>query len=363
MNTTASGSAARWPARVLHLLMTLALTAGVVALTPSTAHAAATRGSAYVWANQPSAALNTPYTPSGYYSRNSTGAVNSVVRTGVGQYTVRMPRLGLLGGTVHVTAYGATNHSCNVAYWSPVGDRLDVHVRCYTATGHRADGYFTASYVNTAYLGGSFGYVWADQPSTGAYTPSTTYQFNSAGVRNTVTRGGPGQYTVRLPSIGSAAGHVQVTAYGDVLARCKVVNWYPSGTAQMVNVRCFTLGGALRDTRFTLTYTRGTGLLRTTPAAYAWANQPTTASYLPSAAYRYNSAGYTNRITRQSVGVYRVSTPGMPLGYGDVQVTAYGSDSRHCKVDHWTPSTGIQVRCLTASGAPADTYFDVSYVR
>ncbi|CAL9639756.1 hypothetical protein [Streptomyces sp. enrichment culture] len=363
MNTTTRGRAAHRPARMLRLLMTLALTAGFFAVTPSPAQAAATRGYAYVWANQPSAPLNTPYTPSGYYSRNSTGAVNSVVRTGVGQYTVRMPRLGLLGGTVHVTAYGATNHSCSVAYWTPVGERLDVHVRCFAASGYRADTYFSASYVNTAYLGGRFGYVWADQPSSGSYTPSLTYQFNSAGVRNTITSSGIGQYTVRLPSIGSAAGHVQVTAYGDVAARCKVVNWYPSGTAQMVNVRCFTLGGALRDTRFTLTYTRGTGLLRTTPAAYAWANQPTAASYVPSAAYQYNSAGHTNRITRHGVGVYRVWTPGMPLGYGNVQVTAYGADSRHCKVDHWTPSSGIQVRCLTASGSPADTYVDVSFVR
>ncbi|MGW7383385.1 hypothetical protein [Streptomyces sp. NPDC054794] len=363
MVTRVYGNSKKWPARILRVLMTLAVTVGVFAVVPSTAHAAATRGFAYVWANSPSAPLNTPYTPSGYYSRNSTGAVNSVVRTGVGQYTVRLPRLGTLGGTVHVTAYGATGHSCNVAYWTPTGDRLDVRVRCYTASGSRADTRFTASFVNTADLGGRFGYLWANQPAAVSYTPSPTYQFNSAGSVNTITRSGVGQYTVRLPSIGSAAGHVQVTAYGDVLARCKTVNWYPSGTAQLVNVRCFTFGGSSRDTQFTLTYTRGTGLLRATPAAYAWANQPTTASYTPATAYQYNSAGYANRITRQGVGVYRVWTPGMALGYGDVQVTAYGLDSRYCKVDYWTPSTGIQVRCFSPVGAPADTYFDVSFVR
>ncbi|MFI2436677.1 hypothetical protein [Streptomyces sp. NPDC018693] len=343
--------------------MTVAMAVGMTALVPFTAHAAPSRGFAYVWANQASAPLNTPYTPSGSYSRNSTGAVNSVVRTGTGQYTVRMPRLGMLGGTVHVTAYGATSNSCNVAYWSPVGDRLDVHVRCFTPAGSRANTRFTVSFVNTAYLGGRFGYVWADQPTASSYTPSTTYQFNSAGATNTITRAGVGQYTVRLPAIGSAAGHVQVTAYGDVLARCKVVNWYPSGTAQLVNVRCFTLGGALRDTRFSLTYVRDNGILRTTPAAYAWANQPTAGSYTPSTAYQYNSAGYTNRITRLGVGIYRVWTPGMPLGYGNVQVTAYGSSSAHCNVDYWTPSTGIQVRCYTASGTPVDTYYDVSFTR
>ncbi|WP_406301221.1 hypothetical protein OHA61_01040 [Streptomyces sp. NBC_00885] len=352
-----------WGARTLGALVTLVLTAGMVALVPSTAYAAASRGFAYVWANQASAPLNTPYTPASSYSRNSTGGVNTVVRTGVGQYTVRLPRLGLLGGTVHVTAYGATSHSCNVAYWLPVGDRLDVHVRCFTPGGFRADTRFTASFVNTAYLGGRFGYVWANQPTSGAYTPSPTYQFNSAGATNTITRSGVGQYAVRLPAIGSAAGHVQATAYGDVAARCKVVNWYPSGTAQIANVRCFSLGGALRDTRFTLTYTRSTGILRITPAAYAWANQPITAAYSPATAYQYNSSGSTNRITRHGVGLYRFHTPNMPLGYGNVQVTAYGADSKHCKVDYWTPSTGIQVRCFTAAGAPSDTYYDVSFVR
>ncbi|WP_431045681.1 hypothetical protein ACQUSR_29420 [Streptomyces sp. P1-3] len=341
----------------------VALAVGMIALAPFTAHAAPSRGYAYVWANQASAPLNTPYTPSGYYSANSTGAANSVVRTGTGQYTVRMPRLGLLGGTVHVTAYGATSHSCNVSSWYPVGDRLDVHVRCFTPSGYRANTRFTASFVNASSLGGRFGYVWADRPTAGSYTASTTYQFNSTGAANTVTRGGVGQYTVRFPNIGSSAGHVQATAYGDVQARCKVVNWYPSGTSQLVNVRCFTLGGALRDTRFTLTYARGTSILRTAPAAYAWANQPTAGSYTPATAYQYNSTGNTNRITRHGVGVYRVWTPGMPLGYGDVQVTAYGSDSRHCKVDYWTPSTGIQVRCFTAWGTPADTQYDVSFAR
>lgn len=363
MRTTIRGNLKSRRTRILSVLTTLVLAAGLIALAPFTAHAAPSRGFAYVWANQASAPLNTPYTPSGAYSRNSTGAVNSVVRTGTGQYTVRLPRLGLLGGTVHVTAYGATTHSCHVAYWLPAGDRLDVHVRCFTPAGYRVNTRFTASFVNTSYLGGRFGYVWANNPTAGSYTPSTTYQFNSAGATNTITRSGVGQYTVRLPSIGSAAGHVQVTAYGDVPARCKVVNWYPSGTAQLVNVRCFTLGGALRDTQFTLAYARSTGILRGTPAAYVWANSPTGGSYTPSTAYQYNSAGYTNRITRLGVGVYRVSTPGQPLGYGNVQVTAYGAGSAHCQVDYWTSSTGIQVRCYTATGAPTDTYYDVSFVR
>src|SRR5262245_42166976 len=58
------------------------------------------------------------------------------------------------------------------------------------------------------------GYVWANQPSSASYTPSLTYQFNSAGGTNTITRSGVGQYTVHFPGLSTLGGHVQVTAYG-----------------------------------------------------------------------------------------------------------------------------------------------------
>ncbi|MGW1763102.1 hypothetical protein ACWCQL_03245 [Streptomyces sp. NPDC002073] len=354
----------RWRVRALAVTTTLALAGGTVALTSTAAHAAPSFGRAYVWANSPAHTLNTPYTPSASYSHNSTGATNTVVRTGTGQYTVRMPNLGRVGGTVHVTAYGATTHTCGVNYWTPSGSRLDVRVSCFTRTGVRVNTVFTASYENTAALGGSrFGYVWANQPTSPSYTPAASYQFNSSGAANTITRSGTGSYTVRLPSIGSDAGHVQVTAYGDVAARCKVGNWYASGSAQLINVRCTNAAGGNKDHRFTLTYTRATGLLRTTPAAYAWANRPTTAGYNPAPSYAYNSSGVVNRIARVSRGVYRFHPANMPLGRGNVQVTAYGHDSTYCKVDFWTPSTGVQIRCFTVTGAPTDTYYDVSFQR
>ncbi|WP_051795064.1 hypothetical protein [Streptomyces sp. NRRL S-87] len=354
-----------WRTRLLAAGAALTMAGGAVVLAPGVAQAAPARGLAYVWANSPNSALNVPYTPSAFYSRNSTGGTNTVVRTGTGQYTVRMPGLGLIGGTVHVTAYGSTSHTCGVNYWVPgAGGRLDVHVSCFTRTGARVNTTFDASFVNTAVVGGSrIAYVWANQPTSAAYTPSTSYQFNSGGSTNTITRQGAGQYRVRVPSIGAAAGHVQVTAYGDVAARCKVVNWFPSGSTEYVNVRCHNAVGRLADNRFTLTYVRSTGILRTTPAAYAWANQPTTAAYNPAASYAYNSTGSVMRIRRIGTGTYRFVPPNMPLGNGHVQVTAYGSDSAYCKVDFWTPSTGVQIRCFAPSGALVDTYYDVAFQR
>jgi hypothetical protein len=91
----------------------------------------------------------------------------------------------------------------------------------------------------------SFGwaYLWADQPTAPSYTPSLAYQFNSSGATNTVVRTGVGRYTAKLPNLGSQTGQVQVTAYGTGSERCKVERWYPSGTTQQVNVRCFTSTG------------------------------------------------------------------------------------------------------------------------
>ena len=34
-------------------------------------------------------------------------------------------------------------------------------------------------------------YLWADQPTSASYTPSTSYSFNRPGGPNTVTRSGP----------------------------------------------------------------------------------------------------------------------------------------------------------------------------
>ncbi|MFJ7154130.1 hypothetical protein ACIQUQ_04255 [Streptomyces sp. NPDC101118] len=355
---------AGWRARALALTATLALAGGTAAVTATPAHAVGSLGRAYVWANSPSHALNTPYAPSAAYSRNSTGAANSVVRTGTGLYTVRLANLGRTGGTVHVTAYGATSNTCAVRDWNPVGNRLDVRVSCFTRTGLRVNTPFTASFVNTSGLGGSrFGYVWANNPTSAAYTPSTAYQFNSSGALNAITRSGTGRYTVRLRSIGAAAGHVQVTAYGDTSARCKVGNWFVSGADQLVNVRCHDRLGNLRDQRFTLTYARATGIQRATPAAYAWANLPGSAAYNPSAAYSYNSSGVVNRIRRVSQGIYRFYPPNQQLSNGNVQVTAYGGDSKYCKVERWNPTDGVQVRCYTVSGSLTDTYYDVSFQR
>jgi hypothetical protein len=214
-------------------------------------------------------------------------------------------------------------------------------------------------------------YVWADQPSSASYMPNLSYQFNSTGATNTITRTGIGAYVVWLPGLGESYGHVQVTAYGSGSERCKVAGWGPSGTTQQVYVRCFTSAGLPVDTRYTLTYVKDTSIVSSsypsvgagTVSAYAWADQPSSASYTPNLRYQFNYvSGVTNTITRLGTGSYAVNFPGQNLSSGDVQVTAYGSGSEFCKVAYWNPSAGVRVKCFDSTGTPKDTDYDVTFL-
>jgi hypothetical protein len=321
----------------------------------------------YVWADQPTAAS---YTPMAAYQRNSTGASNTVTRQGVGAYTVRFPHLGSLGGTVNVTAYGSTGHLCKVGSWNPSGVDQLVSVRCFTNTGAAADSWFTASFTAPAQNPGELAFAWADQPSSASYTPSSTYQYNSTGATNTITRSGTGNYTVRMPRLGSVgAGHVKVTAYGAGNANaCKVGGWSDNAGDRMVNVLCHDVSGAAVDTTYTVTYVRDVGILGVTGAAagYVWADQPTSANYTPWPAYQFNSTGATNTITRSGTGSYTVRMPGLAANNGHVQVTAYGYGSTRCKVANWYASGSdllVNVQCSTVTGAAVDSMYTASYTR
>jgi hypothetical protein len=95
--------------------------------------------------------------------------------------------------------------------------------------------------------------------------------------------------------------------------------------------------------------------------SYVWANEPTLAAYTPSLNYQWDDFGGTNTITRSGVGAYAVHFT-RPVSDGNVQVTAYGDGSEHCKVAFWNQSHGVQVRCFNSSGLPVDTRFDVAFL-
>ncbi len=319
----------------------------------------------FVWANSPTSAS---YTPSSLYSRNSTGGVNTITRSAVGNYTVRFANLGggIVGGTVDVTAYGSADAECHVGFWGSSGPDQTVNVRCSDTNGNPIDTFYTAAYTRPVGNPGAFAHLWANSPTSASYTPSSTYSFNSTGGINTISRSGVGVYQLQLPGLGVSAGTVKVTAYGSTANRCKVVSWFPSSSTQLVNVRCFSATGAAADSMFTATFSNGPNVANIAGTnAWVWANQPTSASYSPSPSYSRNSAGGANTIVRNGTGSYTVQLASLGVSRGDVQVTAYGSDSSECKVVNWGPSgttENINVQCRTTTGSAFDTFFVLQFI-
>lgn len=95
-------------------------------------------------------------------------------------------------------------------------------------------------------------------------------------------------------------------------------------------------------------------------AAYAWANEPSSASYTPSATYSYNSAGGAITITRSGAGTYAVNFASLAVSSGDVQVTSYNSSAR-CNVTNWGGSA-VNVACRNSSGTAVDSMFTIAVV-
>lgn len=392
-----------WWVRLTSIVAPVALAAASMlhGAAPAAAHhlVSPQRGAGYVWASNPTAS----HTPSPQYSENTSNdgwgpgqhGSNTVTRTGVGTYTVRYPNLGVVGGTVQVTAYGTGTEQCKVSNWLASGMDQLAGVRCFTLSGSPVDSRFVASFTNynsgiPSWTGGSLAYLWANQPTaTSAYVPSETYQFNSAGPPSVIKRSQTGVYRVYLQGVWDKlnGGHIQVTGYGFGSERCKVAGWgaspevglpgygwLASGTVR-AEVRCFTAGGAPADSRFTLTFADRENILGADIcchsngrlSAYGWASQPTSPSYTLPSAWSWNGWSGWAEGTRHAEGSYAVqfysgfSGAQYGLGDGHVNVTAYGTGPEFCKVAWWGTSSGAAVRCFDASGAPVDTRFTIAY--
>jgi hypothetical protein len=215
------------------------------------------------------------------------------------------------------------------------------------------------------------GYAWANNPTSASYTPDTTYSFNSAGGAINITRSGVGTYSVKFSGLGggSSGGNVLVTAYGNGSETCKVASWnFAAGTDFVAGVRCFDHAGNSVDTMYTVRVVVNNATFGKN--GYAWANNPTSASYTPDAMYSFNSSGGAISITRSGTGAYAVQFAGLGGGStlgGNVLVTAYGGGSATCKVSSWNFAAGINfvasVRCFTEAGIAVDTQYTINIVR
>jgi hypothetical protein len=332
-------------------------------------------GTAWVWASTPSA--TGCYNPVNWYSRSSLGGVNQVCNNPggtVGYYTVDFANFSGYGGNVQVTSYGPGNERCKVQGWGPVTGAMRAHIRCHTPSGAAANTQFVAffrSYTQTV-SGGQWGaYLWSSNAAA-THTPSPTYQWNANGSLSTVIYNGTGNYTAVLTGQNQYANSVLVTAYGGGSEHCKVGGWWVDASNNMnVNVLCFNTSGAPANSLFTLNYTSSTHDFG--PGGNVWAHDVTSANYVPSTWYQYNSTGATNTAGNfggATVGSYWVQYPGLNAwgpdsGWGEVVsstalVTAYGSGAEYCKLNNWHNSTGgstVEINCFNASGAPVNTRF------
>ena len=212
----------------------------------------------YVWGNKPAQAS---YTPDHRYQFNSGGGTDTITQIGTGDYHVIVPGVGLDAGTVKVTAYGpGSAATCQAGSLWGGHPTLNVYVSCYDTSGNPVNAKFTMTWVNHSSLlgvkGRTWGYVWGDDPTSSSYTPTLTYQGNSSGGTDTITRSGTGSYEVDMPGIGGDGGNVQISAFGEPQDHCSDGGYFGSGSTEVIDVICFDTSGNPADSEFTVQYVR-----------------------------------------------------------------------------------------------------------
>ncbi|MEM7206149.1 MAG: hypothetical protein AAF628_38200 [Planctomycetota bacterium] len=203
----------------------------------------------------------------GPYSWNGRRGFSRVVRTGVGQYRITIPGLGLRtvkGGHVQVTPHAHQLRRAQVVRWGSSGRDLVVHVQCTGAAGHPTDGEFYLSYNERALrsgpaCSGASGYTWAAQPLAGGYLPYAFYSDRIGGYStrpNAIQRTGIGAYVVNFPElIAAGSSTAQVTTYGSDGTYAVIQGWQGDGAGgTLVRVQVYDANGRPADAKFNLLY-------------------------------------------------------------------------------------------------------------
>lgn len=219
----------------------------------------ANRGLAFLRADEPKVAS---YTPNAAFQYNSTGAANTIVRNGVGNYSVTIPGLTKVGGNVQVTAWsGFDAMRCKVGpgNWTSGPTGTTINVVCFNKSGVAHDEYFTLAYALNAAFGlvaaptslGAYGL--ADQPTnTSVYTLAPAYQYNGFGTGSlTGQKTGKGLYTVQVPgTLSYISATALVTATGSGSGYCNIINFQ----TQTLHLACYAQGGGAADSTFGATF-------------------------------------------------------------------------------------------------------------
>jgi hypothetical protein len=210
-----------------------------------------------------------------------------------------------------------------------------------------------------------WGFAFNDKPNPPAsYVMPTSRQWGSWKAAfpadwAKVSQVGTGSYVVRFPHL-AGKGVVHVTAVHQKAVWCQVGAWKPSGTDELISVRCFTVGGAPTDSAFTVVYSESSGVTSTGGYGWVWGNAT------GSVAASYNSTGAANASGLGGTGLYKVFFPGLgsSTAAGNFQVTAVNPKAARCKVQQWFPGAGGQtvlVQCYDGMGSALNTAFTVTY--
>ena len=323
----------------------------------------------FAWVNDDTSATSTPST---FYAYNTAPAANpgtppiSVVRHRTGHYTISWQDLDLAGDGPRVdlvTAYGG-NARCQIDGTIPDG----FNVRCHAPGGAAIDSRFNALSIRTEDGADGLGFANAYSAFSNGYVivPDDAYNAagNAAGSGDvTAERLGPGDYRMTwagLDSVGINLGQLQVSADSFYDRSCGV----ESSDADSASIRCLDSAGAPADSRYRALFLKPPKKAWSRNFAYVWANQPTTASYVPNPLYSRNPSGSSVVVTRSIPGVYTVVFDGLGSfgSYGHVQVSATGFGSRDCKVSSWFGDSA-SVRCFDSSGGLADSAFALLFVK
>ena len=215
-------------------------------------------------------------------------------------------------------------------------------------------------------------YAVADQPSAASYTADLAAQFNGLGGPITVTRGGPGQYTVTIPGFGGAVGESRLPFVNALTAStvvCQAISWTMIGvTDATVQVACSGTTGTLTDSRFTIMAVGQSTL----PGRFAFANSGPTASYPPvggsitlGSASAWSSAGPAPTLSRlflEPAGRYVLDLKVPSTGFTDIipVLQPSGNPNSRCAIDFWGTVEGVRVICFpigSVGGVPAEASF------
>ena len=292
---------------------------------------------------------------------------------GTGRYEVTFPGAGNgINSDVQISAVDyfseGSPHYCTSAGWgSSNGTDVNVYVDCFDATGAAVNGDFAAMYQarTTPPPGGWIAFLWANQPTSPSYSPSSSYSYNSMGGTNIINRDTVGLYFAFLPGIHTNGGNPQVTAYGSTAAHCEVVDWYHNRAGVNVVVQCVNAAGQPADEYFDLSFAYGVShgdSPATTPGGYAWANNAIAAGYKPPLVYQFNNIstdaikggnnGFGIGFLKLAVHNAQLFQPYLGL------VTAMGSKGEFCDQSHieqdtskpQNPSFFLVVQCYNAQG-------------